>query len=81
MRPSCGLVGPKSNDSCPSKRHTEDKHTRGGDGRVKSKAEARERLGPPEAGKGRKDSPTPTPEPLEGVRPHLDFGFPETTNE
>lgn len=43
----------------PSKRHTEGRHTTGDD-RVMSKAEATERLGPPKAGKGRKDPP-PTP--------------------
>lgn len=64
----------------PSKRHTEGRHTTGDD-RVMSKAEATEHLGPPKAGKGRKDPPPPRPEPLEGACPHLDFGLPETTSE
>ena len=32
-------VGPKSNDKCPYKRHTEEKTDRGGEGSVKMEAE------------------------------------------
>lgn len=67
---------PKSKDTCPYKRHTEEKR---GEGHIKAEAETgvmqpqtKECLGPPAAGRGKEVS---TLESLEGAWPYQPLGF------